>query len=364
MMKQMETMPEKRWIIYGANGYTGRLIAKEAATQGLHPILAGRNYQKIRSLAQRLNLPWCCFDLKNPENISARLNQVDLLLNCAGPFTATSVPLAKACLQTMTDYLDITGEIEVFEYIYALDEKARDAGVVLCPGAGFDLIPTDCMAAALKKCMPDAKYLALGFDAKGPVSPGTAKTIIEGFKYGGMIRKNGILSAVRLAYRVRKIDFGSGPKTATTISWGDVSTAFYTTGIPNIEVYVALPGNAITALKIMRIFRPFISLEPIQKILKKIIDIQLKWPSVQQRKTSRVRLWGEAVNIRGNSVQAYLSTANGYDVTIMGALGIVRKLLEKKSKPGVYTPSQLMGIFYISKLPGSSPITLRVNHKN
>jgi short subunit dehydrogenase-like uncharacterized protein len=364
MMKQMETMTEKSWIIYGANGYTGRLIAEEAVLKGFRPILAGRNHKKIKLLAQRLNLPWRCFDLKNPENIFSHLDQIDLLLNCAGPFTATSVPLAKACLQTMTDYLDITGEIEVFEYIHALDEKARHAGVVLCPGAGFDVIPTDCLAAALKKCMPDTKYLALGFDAKGPVSPGTAKTIIEGFKYGGMIRKNGILSAVRLAYRVRKIDFGSGPKTATTISWGDVSTAFYTTGIPNIEVYVALPDKAISALKILRIFRPLISLEPIQKILKKIIDMQLKGPSAQQRKTSRVRLWGEAVDSKGNSVQANLTTANIYDVTIMGALGIVRKLLEKKSKPGVYTPSQLMGTFYISKLPGSSPITLSVNHRN
>jgi short subunit dehydrogenase-like uncharacterized protein len=360
----LETMPEKPWMIYGANGYTGKLIAEEAVLQGFRPILAGRNHQKIKLLAQRLNLPWRCFDLENPENISSRLDQVDLLLNCAGPFTATSVPLAKACLKTMTAYVDITGEIEVFEYIHALDEKARDAGVVLCPGAGFDLISTDCLAAALKKWMPDAQYLALAFDAKGPVSSGTAKTIIEGFKYGGMIRKNGILSRVRLAYRVRNIDFGSGPKRATTISWGDISTAFYTTGIPNIEVYAAVPEKVIRALKILRIFRPVISLEPVQKILKIIMGIQLKGPSVHQRKAARVRLWGEVVNSTGNSVQAYLSTANGYDVTVMGALGIVRKLLEKKSKPGVYTPSQLMGPYYISNLPGSSPVTLFFNDRN
>ncbi len=357
----METMPEKSWMIYGANGYTGRLIAEEAALQGFRPILAGRNQKKIKSLAQRLNLAWCCFDLKNPEIISSYLDRIALLLNCAGPFTATSVPLAKACLKSRTDYLDITGEMEVFEYIHSMNEKAREAGVVLCPGAGFDLIPTDCLAGTLKKYLPDANYLALGFDSKGPVSPGTAKTIIEGFKYGGMIRKNGILSAVSLAHKVRKIDFGSGPKMAITISWGDVSTAFYTTGIPNIEVYIALPERAITLMKILRIFPFIISLEPFQILLKKIVDIKIKGPSVQQRKTSRVHLWGEVINSKGDSVQAHLTTANGYDVTVMGALGIVRKLLEKKSFPGVYTPSQLMGISYISNLPGSSPITLPVN---
>ncbi|MCU0614838.1 MAG: saccharopine dehydrogenase NADP-binding domain-containing protein [Desulfobacterales bacterium] len=354
-------MPEKSWMIYGANGYTGRLIAEEAVLQGLRPILAGRNHKKIKSLAQRLNLAWRCFDLKNPEIISSNLDRIALLLNCAGPFTATSVPLAKACLKSGTDYLDITGEMEVFEYIHSMNEKAREAGVVLCPGAGFDLIPTDCLAATLKKYLPDANYLALGFDSKGPVSPGTAKTIIEGFKYGGMIRKNGILSSVRLAHKVRKIDFGSGPKMAITISWGDVSTAFYTTGIPNIEVYIALPERAITLMKILRIFRFIISLEPFQILLKKIVDIQIKGPSVLQRKKSRVHLWGEVINSKRDSVQAHLKTANGYDVTVMGALGIVRKLLEKKSFPGVYTPSQLMGINYISNLPGSSPITLLVN---
>ncbi len=364
LTKQKETMPEKKWMIYGANGYTGRLIAEEALLQGLRPILAGRNHKKIKSLAQRLNLAWRCFDLKNPETIFSYLDRVALVLNCAGPFTATSVPLAKACLKTHTDYLDITGEIEVFEYIHALNEKAREAGVVLCPGAGFDVILTDCLASILKNYMPDSKYLALGFDSKGPMSPGTAKTIIEGFKHGGMIRKNGILSAVRLAYKVRKIDFGAGPKTATTISWGDVSTAFYSTGIPNIEVYVALPEKAITAMKIMGIFRFIISSEPLQKLLKKIVDIQLKGPSLQQRKTSRVRLWGEVINSKGDSVQAHLITANGYDVTVMGALGIVRKLLAKKFSPGVYTPSQLMGTCYISKLPGSGPITLLVNYKH
>jgi short subunit dehydrogenase-like uncharacterized protein len=357
-------MHEKLWMIYGANGYTGRLIAEEAAIQGLRPILAGRNHKKIKPLAQRLNLSWRCFDLKNPENIYVHLDRIALLLNCAGPFTATSVPLAKACLKTRSDYLDITGEIEVFEYIHALDEKAREAGVVLCPGAGFDLIPTDCLAATLKKHMPAAKHLALGFEPRGPMSPGTAKTIIEGFKYGGMIRKNGILSPVRLAYKVRKINFGSGPKTATTISWGDVSTAFYTTGIPNIEVYVALPAKAISALKILTVFRPIISLEPVQKILKKIADIQLKGPTAQQRKLSRIRLWGEVTDCAGHSVQAHLTTANGYDVTVVGALGIVKKLLEKKFPAGVYTASQLMGTNYISKLPGSGPINLLVDNKN
>jgi short subunit dehydrogenase-like uncharacterized protein len=363
-MKKKITMSEKPWMIYGANGYTGRLIAEEAVLQGLRPILAGRNKKKIKMLAQQLNLKWCCFDLKNPDIISSCFDRVALLLNCAGPFTATSVPLAKTCLKTRTNYIDVTGEIEVFEYLHALNEKAIEAGVFLCPGAGFDVIPTDCLAATLKKHMPDAGYLALGFESKTPLSPGTAKTIIESFKYGGMIRKNGILTSVKLAYKVRKIDFGSGTKTSTTISWGDVSTAFYTTRIPNIEVYVSLPEKTITAIKILRIFRSIIALEPVQRFFNKIIEIKIKGPSIQERKTSRERLWGEVVNSKGDCVRAHLTTANGYDVTMMGALGIVKKLLENKSKPGVYTPSQLMGERYILQLPGSGPITLFINYKN
>lgn len=357
-------MNEQEWMIYGAYGYTGKLIAKEAVLQGLQPILAGRNGKKLKAMADRLNLDFRCFDLKAPESIHLHLHQIRVLLNCAGPFTATSVPLAKACIKTGCNYLDITGEIEVFEYLYNLGDVAVKRGMVLCPGAGFDVIATDCVAAALKAALPDAENLALAFHSESRLSPGTIKTIIEAFKNKGMIRKKGVIKTVPLAFKVRNIDFGAGPKTTVTIPWGDVSTAFYTTGIPNIEVYVAFPEKWIAIFKILRIFRPIIGLEPVQKFLKKIVEIQVSGPSAQDRETTPVYLWGEVRDSKGSCFQAQLTTANGYDVTKMGSLGIVEKLLNKSPEPGFYTPSQLMGAHYISRLPGCGPIKIFTQKKH
>lgn len=345
-------------MIYGAYGYTGKLIAKEAVLRGLRPILAGRNGKKVKALADRLNLDFRCFDLKAPENIHLHLHQINALLNCAGPFTATSVPLAKACIKTGCNYLDITGEIEVFEYLYNLDDKAVKTGMVLCPGAGFDVIATDCMAAALKAALPGAEYLSLAFHSESPLSPGTLKTIIEGIKNKGMIRKKGVIKSVPFAFKVRNIDFGDGPRAAVTIPWGDVSTAYYTTGIPHIEVYGTFPEKWIAILKILRIFRPIIGLELVQKFLKKTVEMQVSGPTAEHRETAPVYLWGEVRDSKGSCFQAHLTTGNGYDVTKMGSLGIVEKVLNQSTEPGFYTPSQLMGAHYISRLSGCGPIKI------
>jgi short subunit dehydrogenase-like uncharacterized protein len=223
---------DKPWMIYGANGYTGELIAREAARRGLKPILAGRSPGKIAPLANELGLEARVFDLGDVAQTAAALEGVSLVLHCAGPFSATSAPMIAACLRARAHYLDITGEISVFEHAMEQDAMARAAGIVVCPGVGFDVIPTDCLAATLKAALPDATHLALGFDSRSGFSPGTAKTSVEGLAQGGKIRRDGKIVAVSLAYKTRRIDFGNGEKLAMTIPWGDVSTAFHTTGIP------------------------------------------------------------------------------------------------------------------------------------
>ncbi|VEG89935.1 saccharopine dehydrogenase family protein [Legionella spiritensis] len=237
------------WMIYGANGYTGELIAREAKVQGLNPILAGRHEHDIKAMADELGFQSLIFDLTDQNNIKKQLAEVSLILNCAGPFSSTSVPMINACLQAGVHYIDITGEIAVFEYANSQHPRAEAANVVLCPGVGFDVIPTDCLAAALKEALPDANQLTLGFDSDSGLSPGTAKTAVEGLALGGRVRLNGKITKVPLAWKTRNIDFGHGEKLAVTIPWGDVSTAYYTTGIPNIEVYIPMSQRNIDILK-------------------------------------------------------------------------------------------------------------------
>ena len=203
-----------KWMIYGANGYTGHLIAVEAKRRGLKPVLAGRSADPIHKLAAELGLPAQIFDLSDIVSSTAALSDIAVVANCAGPFTATSGPMIEACLKNRTHYLDITGEIEVFVAAQRRQEDAKSAGVVICPGVGFDVIPTDCIAAVLKEALPDATHLVLAFDAGGPMSPGTARTMAESLRLGqrgGRVRRNGMIEEVPLAHSWRRVDFEAVP---------------------------------------------------------------------------------------------------------------------------------------------------------
>lgn len=345
-------------MLYGAYGYTGRLIAEQAVQQGMTPLLAGRSEAKLAALAQRLGCSYRCFSLDGGADVAAQLTDVDLLLHCAGPFSATSAPMVRACLASRTHYLDITGEIEVFEAVHGLSAEARSAGVVLCPGVGFDVVPTDCVAARLKAALPDADYLALGFDSRSGMSPGTAKTALEGMGQGGKIRRDGRILTVPFAYRVRDIDFGGGKKTAVTIPWGDVSTAHYSTGIPNIEVYVPSSSRTIAWMRRANHLRPLLKLPPLQRLLRWQVDKRVQGPDSDRRAQTPTHVWGEATNSRGEKKTVRIQLANGYEVTVHGALGVVAKLLDNVGDGGAYTPSQLMGADFITTLPGSGSFAL------
>lgn len=346
------------WIIYGANGYTGELIAREAVKQGLKPTLAGRSLNKIEPLARELGLKAIAFSLDNKNTIAQHIQNHTLVLHCAGPFSATAEPMINACLQANAHYLDITGEIAIFELAQQLNRAAQAAGVVLCPGVGFDVIPTDCLAAALKDALPDATHLALGFDSRTGFSPGTAKTSIEGLAQGGKIRRNGIIETVPLAYKVRRIDFGNGKKDAMTIPWGDVSTAYYSTGIPNIEVYLPGSPRMIKSAQRANYIRPLLGLTWVQTLIKKRISKTVAGPNQEERATLPTYVWGEATNASGEIKTARIKTANAYSLTVTGALTVAKHLLEHTPAGGAYTPSQLMGKRLVELLPGSETIEI------
>lgn len=343
----------RNWMIYGANGYTGALIAHEAAARKLSPVLAGRNASAIPSLAAELGLPHRICRPDAPD-----LGDIALVLNCAGPFSATASPMMRACLQAGAHYLDITGEIDVFEHAQSLSAKAAGAGVVLCPGVGFDVIPTDCVALALSQALPDATHLALGFETVAAMSPGTAKTSVEGLAGGGRIRRDGRLVRVPMGLRTRRIDFGLGSRTAMAFPWGDVSTAYATTGIPNIEVFLAVPPALLWGARLGNLAAPLLGLSSVQSALKKRAGA-ITGPTASARDATPCYVWGEVRNTTGATRTARLRTANGYDVTVHGSLAVVQNLLTRNDQPcGSFTPSRLCGTELITTLPGSGPITI------
>lgn len=345
-------MAEKRWMIYGANGYTGRITAELAVEQGERPLLAGRNAEALSSLAERLGLPWRAFSLQDARATEAALEEVDLVLHCAGPFSATSQPMVDACLRTRTSYLDITGEIPVFEAIFRRDAEAKARGVVLLPGVGFDVVPSDCLAAMLHQRLPDASELLLAFFSSGTFSPGTLKTMVEGLPRGGAIRRDGRIIPVPPAHEVREVSFPSGRRKAVSIPWGDVSTAYYSTGIPNITVYAAVPPQMILGMKASRFVAPLLGLPFVQDFLKHQVERRVKGPGEERRKAGRNELWGQVKSPTGQRVEGTLEVPEGYEFTAVSSVASVKGVLSGGVEPGAKTPSLAFGADFVTRLPG------------
>jgi short subunit dehydrogenase-like uncharacterized protein len=338
-------------MIYGANGYTGRLIAQEAKRRGLAPVLAGRS-DTVARLARELGFEHRVFDLADTTAVRRGLEGMALVLHCAGPFSATAAPMLEACLATGAHYLDITGEIDVFAYCHAQDARAVERGILVMPGTGFDVVPTDCLSAMLKRDLRDATHLVLAFEAGGGPSPGTAKTSVEGLGNGGRARIAGKLVRVPLAWKSRTFERDGDKRSAMTIPWGDVYTAFVSTGIPNIEVYMAVPPTTIANVRRMRLLGPLLRTRFVQGFMKRRVEKSVRGPSDAKREATLTHVWGEARNAAGDEVKRRLVTPNGYALTVTASLGIVERLLRGDVPSGFRTASQLMGAEYVLSLPG------------
>ena len=339
-------------MIYGANGYTGEITARQAVRDGLRPILAGRNREKIENLGHELDLETRVFALDDPASIDKNLGSVNAVLHCAGPFSHTAQPMAEACMRNRVHYLDITGEIGVFESMARRSDKAKEAGVVLLPGVGFDVVPTDCLAAHLKQRLPTATRLTLALYNIGGISRGTMLTAFEGMLQNGAVRRDGKILRVPTAWRTRQIDFGRGAVKCVTIPWGDVSTAFHSTGIPNIEVYSAFPESMQRFMVASRYVGGVLASSPVQNFLKHQIETRITGPTAQERERGLSLVWGQAEDNAGNRVTARMKTREGYALTVMTSLEAVRRVLAGKVEPGFQTPSRAFGADFITEFTG------------
>ena len=342
------------WMIYGANGYTGRLAARLAKQRNLHPILAGRSAAEIDPLARELGFETRIFGLSDADEVAAQLKGIKAILHCAGPFSATSKPMLAGCVRSGTHYLDITGEIAVFEDVHARGEEFKRAGIVALPGVGFDVVPTDCVAAMLKRELPSATHLKLAFKSRyGKLSPGTAKTMVEGLPGGGKVRRDGKIVTVPAAYKVEAFAFTENrPFTAVTIPWGDVSTAYYSTGIPNIETFLGASAAQIKQMRLPGWMRWLAGLGIAQAVIKAQIAKRVKGPDDAERARDEMYVYGEASDAAGNKVALRLRTPEGYSLTADSAVTATMRVLEGNLAPGAYTPSMAFGAEYVLGLEG------------
>ena len=338
-------------MIYGAYGFTGDLVARHALDIGIRPLIAGRDPDKTARLADELGLDHVCVDIADADAFRDALAHCAAVVNCAGPFLQTWEPVTSACLETATHYLDITGEIPVFEGCARLDAAAEAAGITIMPGVGFDVVPTDCMASMLRHRLPDATSITLAFKGMAQASRGTARTSIPFLAKAPTVRRNGTLTDRKGAMSA-KIDFGDGPERVYAISWGDVATAWYTTGIPNIEVFLKPPPDMVPLLRLPAPLRGLL----MSRIGSVFVRSQLRrmpsGPDARQRAKGRCVVLGRAGNERGDVVELLLETPDGYQLT--GALAsVIGGMAADHALPtGFQTPARALGAEFILQFDG------------
>jgi short subunit dehydrogenase-like uncharacterized protein len=342
------------WMIYGATGYTGQLIAAEAVARGLTPVLAGRREDAVRAVAEPLGLPWAVAPLDDPRRLRSAVGEVAAVLHAAGPFRETSAPMLDAVLATGADYLDITGEVVVFERIFGLRPQLVRRGVRAIPGVGFDVVPTDAVAAQLARAVPDAVALELGFLGLGGLSGGTAASAIGSLDVGGLVRSGGRLVRVPVGHRTRRVVLAGKPRTLVSIPWGDVSTAWHSTGIPAITTYAAVPEAVAPWLRRLGPFAGLAAFPPVRRLLQRLVKARLWGPSAEARARGASHVWGEVTGADGRTVSLHLTTPEGYALTATASVAAVVALDAGEVPPGPHTPSTAFGADFALGLPGVS----------
>jgi short subunit dehydrogenase-like uncharacterized protein len=260
--------------------------------------------------------------------------------------------MAEACLRTSTHYLDITGEVGVLEALAARDAEARAARVMLLPGCGFEVVPSDCLAVHLRGRLPGARRLAIAYASTGGVSRGTAATAIEGLGRGGLVRRGGVLTPVPSAWKTRRIDFGEGARAAVSLPLADLTTAWHSTGIPDIEVYFAAsPG--LRALAVAdRYARGLLGSAGVRRFLAAHVHAGPRGPSAEERRRGRGFVWGEVEDDAGGRATSRLALPDGYTFTARAALAAVERALSGQALPGFQTPAKAFGPDFVLGVEG------------
>ena len=347
-------MDKKGLLVYGCYGYTGELISEHAVKSGLRPTLAGRDEVRVNQMADILGLPYLLFGLDDVAAVANNIAPFKVVLHCAGPFKYTSNIMVNACLKSGTHYLDITGEYQVFEDVFKRDADAAKAKILLMAGVGFDVVPSDCLALYLKEQMPNAEFLELALVQKGGrISHGTAITVAENVNGGCMVRQQGKLVKEKSGYNTRTIDIGDKqPRTGVAISWGDISTAYRSTRIPNITVYNVVPKKVIDSMKLSNYIGFILDWKPVKNYIIKQIKQRPAGPNAEQRQKAQTFVWGEVKNRMGASKQAVLELPEGYTLTALTGVEIAKRILAVEPPYGARTPSQVFGADFITMFEG------------
>jgi len=225
------------------------------------------------------------------------------------------------------------------------------------PGAGFDVVPTDCLAVWLKKQLPDANTLEIAFVILGSaLSRGTTINTIRKLGQPGAVRKNGVLEPEPVGKRSLWVQFPGQPQKLFTMSipWGDLSTAYVSTGIPNIVTYTGISQTAWKAAQKQSLFNWLLRSSTVQRLLIAFTKWRITGPDDVTRDKAVSLIQGTVTNPAGKTVTGYLTCPEAYSLTALATLVIARKVLNGQYTVGYQTPASAYGEDLVLEIPGVS----------
>jgi short subunit dehydrogenase-like uncharacterized protein len=333
-------------LVYGAYGYTGELVARRAAERGLAVVVAGRDSEPLVALARELRCEWRAFPLGDPEVLRRGIRGAAAVVHCAGPFVHTARPMAEACVDERVQYLDLGGEVPALEALAALGPAARDAGVMLLPAAGFDVVATDCLAAHLARRLPGARTLTLAIAGLDRVSRGTARTMLEHLGKAGRHAAG--------APATRAFDLGFGPVTGVAVPWPDTFTAPRSSGIPEVQVFLVADAASRLLLRASPWLAPLLASRRVREAVAALMARGERGPSARTRSARRSVVLGEAGDASGRRAVARQRHPDPYTFSALAAVEIAERALRGEAPPGWQTPASAYGPDLVLALPGVS----------
>jgi short subunit dehydrogenase-like uncharacterized protein len=236
-----------------------------------------------------------------------------------------------ACIEANVDYLDITAEINTYRLAEQWNVSAAAAGVMLLPGVGWDVVPTDSLAAHVARRVANPFALRIALQVPGAMSRGSAMSVGEIIGAGVLARIDGELVSTPDA-QPHHFDFGDGQVLCAPLSFGDLVTSWHTTRIPNIAMFVHICADAFP--------EGDLSLLP-------------DGPSEQEREAHRARAVAEVTSVDGVVARSMIETVNGYTFTSLAAIEAARRVLRGERQTGFATPVSVFGIEFASSIAGT-----------
>ncbi|KAI3322700.1 Saccharopine dehydrogenase-domain-containing protein [Xylariaceae sp. AK1471] len=314
-------MPEL--LIYGATGYTGSLASQYANSLAFDFSIAGRTEDKLKNLATSLEVPYQVFDVEDNRRVDSALTDVRVLLNCAGPFIHTAGPLADACIRNGVHYLDVSAELESYKLMEERDKAAIEANVMLLPGCGGSVAMLGCLVGHVIERMQDPISIEVALCVSGPVSRGTAVTMVSGATTGCLRRVDGKLVEQDVANTIEfDFDNGEGPVGCFPVTLPDLITIWKSTNVENITTFAYASGSSFPASD---------------------LDLLPNGPTAEEREANPYHAAVKVVGKDGPIMRAVLHTANGYTFTHIASVEAARRILLGEARKGFQVPVAVFG---------------------